>query len=99
MGRTSAWPRFPAKASHAPGTLSHMSEPHALMGEAQICNYFVPVERTEPSCTCSNSCVCGNAGRLCQRVLEYLVAVAIPVDVSVFGCKAEIGLAQADEHH
>lgn len=35
--------------------LSHMSEPHALMGEAQICNYFVPVERTVPPHTCSNS--------------------------------------------
>lgn len=57
VGRTSAWPCFPARASYAPGALSHMSEPHALTGEAQICNYFVPVERTEPSCTCSNSCL------------------------------------------
>lgn len=43
--------------------------------------------------------VCGNAGRLFQQALEYLVAVAIALDVSVFGCKAEMGLAHADEHH
>lgn len=50
-----ARPRCPARASHALNALSHMSEPHALMGEAQSCNYFVPVERTKPPHTCGCS--------------------------------------------
>lgn len=85
MGReTSAWPCFPARASHAPNAVSHMSEPHALMGEAQICNYFVPIERTEPPCTYSNPWLweCWNA----LPASLYLVALAVPLDVSVFGC-------------
>lgn len=53
--KTYAWPYFHARALHALNALSHMSEPHALLGEVQIYNYLVPVERTEPPCTCSNS--------------------------------------------
>lgn len=40
---------------HMPWTLWAICERFVLMGEVQICNYFVPVERTEPPHTYSNS--------------------------------------------